>query len=67
VELHTQRQHELGPHAGQVILTTHSPYLVDRMNLADMIVVEKKEGATRLQDRHPKVISGSFWNMRNLG
>jgi predicted ATPase len=47
VELHTQRQHELGPHAAQVILTTHSPYLVDRMNLADLIVVEKKEGATR--------------------
>ena len=47
VELHTQRQHELSPHAAQVILTTHSPYLVDRMNLADLIVVEKKDGATR--------------------
>jgi predicted ATPase len=46
VELHTQRQHELSPHAAQVILTTHSPYLVDRMNLADLIVVERKKGAT---------------------
>jgi predicted ATPase len=47
VELHTQRQHELGPHATQLIITTHSPYLVDRMALDDLIVVEKKEGATR--------------------
>ncbi len=47
VELHTQRQHELGPHAAQLIVTTHSPYLVDRMNLDDLIVVEKKDGATR--------------------
>ena len=46
MELHTQRQHELSPHAAQVILTTHSPYLVDRMNLADLIVVERKKGAT---------------------
>jgi predicted ATPase len=46
VELHNQRQRELGPKAAQVIITTHSPYLVDRMELDDLIVVEKKGGAT---------------------
>jgi predicted ATPase len=47
VELHNQRQHELGQSAAQLIVTTHSPHLVDRMNLEDLIVVEKRAGATR--------------------
>jgi predicted ATPase len=46
VELHNQRQRQLGPKAAQVIITTYSPYLVDRMELDDLIVVEKKGGAT---------------------
>ena len=47
VELFNQRQTELGPRAAQVFVTTHSPYLVDRLNLYDLMVVEKKDGATR--------------------
>jgi len=47
VEVFTQRQSELGPKAAQVIATTHSPFLVDRFNLNDLIVVEKSNGATK--------------------
>lgn len=47
VEVLTQRQNELGPQAAQVIATTHSPYLVDRVSLEELIVVEKSKGATK--------------------
>lgn len=47
VEVLNQRQKELGTHAAQIIATTHSPYLVDKVNLDDLIVVEKSNGATR--------------------
>lgn len=47
VEVLTQRHNELGSHAAQIILTTHSPYLVDKMKLDDLIVVEKSDGVTR--------------------
>jgi predicted ATPase len=47
VEILNQRQRELGPKAAQIITTTHSPYLVDKVNLDDLIVVEKSNGATR--------------------
>lgn len=47
VEVFTQKQSELGSRAAQVIITTHSPYLVDEMNLDDLIVVEKSNGATK--------------------
>ncbi len=47
VEVYTQKQSERGPQAAQVILTTHSPYLVDKMSLDDLIVVEKSDGATK--------------------
>lgn len=47
VEVLNQRQKELGPKAAQIIVTTHSPYLVDKMNLEDLIVFEKCEGATK--------------------
>ena len=46
-ELLTQRQNEFGPRASQVIMPTHSPYLVDRVSIDDLIVVEKHDGATR--------------------
>lgn len=46
VELLTQRQNELGPQAAQVISTTHSPHLVDKVTLDELIVVEKSNGAT---------------------
>lgn len=47
VELLTQRQNEFGPRAAQVIATTHSPYLVDKVSLDDLIVTEKGNGATQ--------------------
>lgn len=47
IEVFTQKQSERGPQAAQVIVTTHSPYLVDKMNLDDLIVVEKINGATK--------------------
>ena len=42
-----QRQKELGPEAAQIVVTTHSPFLVDRVNLDDLIVFEKSGGATK--------------------
>ena len=47
VELLTQRQNELGPRAAQIIATTHSPHLVDKVSLDELVVVEKSNGATR--------------------
>lgn len=46
VEALTQRQQELGVRAAQIIATTHSPYLVDKLNLEDLVVVEKVNGQT---------------------
>jgi predicted ATPase len=36
-----------GQGPAQIFVTTHSPYLVDRLNLDELIVVEKVEGQTR--------------------
>lgn len=47
VELHNQVRRELGGQAAQVLVTTHSPYLVDRMELEDLVVVERRDGATQ--------------------
>ncbi len=47
VEVLTQRQSEFGSRAAQLITTTHSPYLVDKVNLNELIVVEKANGATK--------------------
>lgn len=47
VEVLNQRQMELGPNAAQIIATTHSPYLVDKVKLDELIVIEKSHGATR--------------------
>ncbi len=44
VELLNQRQIKIG--APQIILTTHSPLLVNKLTLEDLIVTEKVEGAT---------------------
>jgi predicted ATPase len=46
VEVLNQRQRELGPEAAQIIVTTHSPNLVDKMNLEDLVVFEKSDGGT---------------------
>lgn len=47
VEIQTQVQKEYGVQAAQVLVTTHSPYLVDQVELEDLVVLEKVEGATR--------------------
>jgi predicted ATPase len=47
VELLRQVQQEFPPaRCPQVIMTTHSPHLVDQFNLDELIVLEKREGAT---------------------
>jgi predicted ATPase len=46
VEVLTQRQSELRFGPAQIIATTHSTYLIDNVNLDDLIVVEKRDGAT---------------------
>jgi predicted ATPase len=47
IEVLTQRQSELGPDVAQIMVTTHSLYLVDQVNLDDLIVVERQNGATK--------------------
>ena len=49
VELLTQRQAALGEQSGQIIATTHSPYLVDKLNADDLIVTEKLNGETKFR------------------
>jgi len=49
VELLTQRQDDLGEHAAQILATTHSPQLVDKISIDDLIVVEKSEGQTKFR------------------
>jgi predicted ATPase len=46
IEVLNQRQKELGTQVAQIVVTTHSPYLVDKVNLDDLIVVEKSNGTT---------------------
>jgi predicted ATPase len=45
-QLLDQQQQALGDRAAQIIITTHSPTVVDLTNPDDLIVVEKKNGAT---------------------
>ena len=45
-ELDKQRQEELGIHAAQAIVSTHSLHLVDQTRLEDLIVFERQSGAT---------------------
>lgn len=49
VEVYDQRRAELGARGAQVFLTTHSPYLIDKMSLEDMLVLQKTEGATQFR------------------
>lgn len=47
VEVWSQAQVEWSANLSQVILTTHSPYVVDRMKLEDLVVLERTGGETR--------------------
>ena len=46
IELHDQRQRELGDRAAQLLATTHSPFFVDQVDIADVVMVSKRDGAT---------------------
>jgi predicted ATPase len=46
IELHDQRQRELGDRAAQLLATTHSPFFVDQVDIADVVLVSKRDGAT---------------------
>jgi predicted ATPase len=49
VEVLKQVQEEMSPEErSQIIITTHSPYLIDKFSLEELIVLEKQEGATVL-------------------
>lgn len=47
VEVWSQAQVERGAGSSQVIMTTHSPYVVDRMKLEDLVVLERAQAETR--------------------
>lgn len=44
IKLHDQRRQELNGNAGQIIVTTHSPQVVDKVGLDELIVVSKRNG-----------------------
>ena len=49
VEVLKQVQEEFSPEErSQIVITTHSPYLIDKFSLDELIVLEKREGATVL-------------------
>ena len=49
VDIANQRRIELAGEVSQAFVTTHSPYLVDRLDPEDIVVVEKTNGATTLK------------------
>jgi predicted ATPase len=67
VELIIQRQNEFGARAAQLIATTHSPHLIDRFSLDDLIVVEKSEGATRCTRPASKIHLRELLEREELG
>lgn len=46
--IYRQVREELGSNAGQVIIATHSPFLIDQLNIEEVILVNKKSGETKL-------------------
>lgn len=68
LELLGQVQDELGPsRSAQVIATTHSPFLVDKVSLDELIVFEKREGATVVTYPRDKVHLQELLQRRDLG
>jgi len=47
VEILLQRQQEAAKNASQIIVTTHHPYLIDKLSIDDLIAVYKKDGSTK--------------------
>jgi len=46
IEVYTQRRTELGAHAAQLFVTTHSPYVIDKMSIEDLFVLQKVNAET---------------------
>jgi predicted ATPase len=47
VEILLQIQKELGIKSAQIFVTTHNPYLIDKLSLDDLVAVYKKDGSTK--------------------
>jgi len=67
VEVLNQRALELGSGASQIIATTHSPYLVDKLNLEDLVVAEKEKGATKFTRPSTKKKLKDLLSRREMG
>lgn len=79
VEILLQRQQELEEgKAAQVIVTTHHPYLIDKLSLEDLVAVYKKDGSTKcirgVEKEHLKILLeqgdltlSDFWYSGALG
>ncbi len=67
VEVLNQRALELGSGASQIIATTHSPYLVDKLNLEDLVVAEKEKGATKFTRPSTKKKLRDLLSRREMG
>ncbi|VVM06205.1 hypothetical protein MAMC_00989 [Methylacidimicrobium cyclopophantes] len=48
-QIYRQYRSELGPDAAQLIITTHSLPLVDQVDIADLLLTCKENGATRIR------------------
>jgi predicted ATPase len=67
VEVLNQRALELGNQASQIVATTHSPYLVDKLNIEDLIVAEKEKGATKFTRPSSKRKLRELLSRREMG
>jgi predicted ATPase len=68
VEVLNQRQIKLGPKGtAQIMVTTHSPHLVDKVNFDDLIVVEKTNGTTRCTRPSSKANLRELLDRKELG
>jgi predicted ATPase len=65
VELLNQQQ--LYPRAPQIIATTHSPVLVDKLTIDDLIVTERTNGATRFSRPSSKRYLKKLLSDKELG
>lgn len=65
VELLDQRQLEAD--APQLIATTHSPLLVDKLTIDDLVVTERKDGATKFSRPSTKRKLRELLNRKDLG
>lgn len=68
IQLLKQRQNEMpGDERATVILTTHSPLLVDQCDLDEIIVVEKRDGATACTRPSEKAHLRELLDRKELG